>query len=90
MAKGLVVSVLGPVNEEQIRPEYAAMDIDVWLNLQHVSINGRDYTNNDVLRAVADTTGSHYDASIEPLVEALIPAAEIIDLYAPTLSYRWT
>ncbi len=71
MVKELVVFVIGPVEEKQIKPEYAAMDIDVWLDLRHVSIKGSDYTNNDVLRAVADTTGSHYDASIGPLVEAL-------------------
>lgn len=65
------LSILGPVSIEQIRPEYAAMDIDIWLELQHVSVKGEDYSNNAVIRAVADTEGSHYDTGAEPVVDAL-------------------
>ena len=47
------------------------MDIDIWLELRHVSVKGEDYSNNAVIRAVADTEGSHYDTGAEPVVDAL-------------------
>lgn len=47
------------------------MDIDVWLDTRAANIHGRAYTHNDVLRAIADTEGSHHDPSVEPILDLI-------------------
>ncbi len=47
------------------------MDIDYWLQLKSAHVNGKPYTNNEIILAFANTEGAHYDKGIEPLVAAL-------------------
>ncbi len=48
-----------------------AMDLDYWLQMQSANMNEKLYTNDEVVRAFADTEGAHYDNGVEPLVQAL-------------------
>src|SRR5665213_2209349 len=48
-----------------------AVDLDVWLGLPGAAVEGKAYTNNDMVRAIGDTVGAHFDPDLEPLVEML-------------------
>jgi hypothetical protein len=49
-----------------------AMDLDIWLDRKRASIKGESpYNNNDILRAIAEMQGAHYDPSILPLIDYL-------------------
>lgn len=46
------------------------LDLDEWLQQTGCSSKGRRWSNNEVIRAIADTDGpSHYDPSIEPIID---------------------
>jgi hypothetical protein len=47
------------------------MDIDFWLQKKAARHQSKFYTNDEVIRAFADTEAAHYDVGIEPLVNAL-------------------
>ena len=47
------------------------VDIDIWLGREDVRIGNTFYTNNLLIRSIADTHGSHYDPSVEPLYDWL-------------------
>lgn len=48
------------------------LDLDVWLSLPSFRFGGTHYSNNDVLRAIADTMGgAHHDKSVDPNIESI-------------------
>ena len=48
------------------------MDLDVWLSAPFCRFKDNVYTNNDMVRLLADTLGgAHYDKSVEPMADAL-------------------
>jgi len=48
------------------------LDLDVWLSLPLFRFGGTHYSNNDVLRAIADTMGgAHHDKSVDPNIESI-------------------
>lgn len=52
-------------------PDTATLDLDVWLDQPGAAVEGRGYSNNAIIRAIADTVGSHFDPDLEPLVGML-------------------
>ena len=71
IAKGLSLSIDGMVTPEKIDPVQVPLDIDFWLTLKQATIDGVPYSNNEILRAIADTSGSHHDSDADPLVYKL-------------------
>jgi hypothetical protein len=47
------------------------IDLDVWLGLRGASLDGRDFTHRQTIAAIRNTTGSHADLDIDPLVAQL-------------------
>lgn len=71
LASGLQGWIIGPLSVQKCHPLLIQMDLDEWLDQEQASCNGIDYTNNKMLRAIADTYGTHYDATVEPMVDFL-------------------
>lgn len=71
LAEGVQGWILGPLTLNKTHPLLVEMDLDEWLSQEQTNCNGIDYTNNKMLRAIADTCGTHYDTTVEPLVEFL-------------------
>lgn len=49
----------------------ATVDLDVWLDQPGAIVAGNPYSNNGIIRAIADTVGAHFDPELEPLVGML-------------------
>ena len=45
------------------------IDLDVWLETLACKLNQKEYTYNDLVRAHADVTGSHFDKDADPLAD---------------------
>jgi hypothetical protein len=73
LAEELPISLAISINfsPAKIIETQVPMDIDVWLEQQAARGQARHYTNDEVIRAFADTEGAHYDIGIEPLVYML-------------------
>jgi hypothetical protein len=56
---------------EKVSESQVTMDIDFWLQKKAARYQSNLYTNDEVIRAFADTEGAHYDIGVEPLVNAL-------------------
>jgi hypothetical protein len=47
------------------------LDIDVWLRTEIQLHDGRRFTNNSLIRTIADANASHYDPDVNPTLEML-------------------
>lgn len=47
------------------------VDLDVWLGLPAIWMDGRILTNRDALKQIGDTVGSHLDVDIQPSIDLL-------------------
>lgn len=47
------------------------LDIDVWLRAEVQLHDGRRFTNNELIRTIADANASHYDPDADPTLEML-------------------
>lgn len=47
------------------------IDLDAWLSLEAAMLDGRSFTNSQVIKSIRNTTGSHSDRDLHPLVEML-------------------
>lgn len=54
-----------------IDPSAREVDLDVWLNLEGAATAKKQYTNLQILAAIGNTVGAHFDPELEPLVELL-------------------
>ena len=67
----LHLSISIDFSPEKISETQVPMDIDFWLQKKAARHQSKCYTNDEVIRAFADTEAAHYDVGIEPLVNAL-------------------
>jgi hypothetical protein len=67
----LHLSISIDFSPEKISETQVPMDIDFWLQKKAARHQSRCYTNDEVIRAFADTEAAHYDVGMEPLVNAL-------------------
>lgn len=66
----------------------SAMDLAYWLQLPTTLTRDRAYTNDETIRAIADTRGSHFDPSLEPLVDDLRAIMKGLSNYGPVTMYN--
>ena len=73
LVEGLPISLAIAIDfsPEKIIETQVPMDIDGWLQKRAARGQAKLYTNDEVIRAFADTEGAHYDIGIEPLVYML-------------------
>ena len=71
LSEGLKGWLLGPIALQRTNPLLIEMDLDEWLEMKQANVEKKDYTNNDLLRAIADTCGTHYDSSVPPILDFL-------------------
>lgn len=67
----LHLSISIDFSPEKISETQVPMDIDFWLRKNAARHQLKCYTNDEVIRAFADTEAAHYDVGVEPLVDAL-------------------
>ena len=83
-----------PLASPALLNEDGTTDLDLWLASAAARVDGISYSQNQVLRAVADTLGAHQDPDVEPLIDQLrkqlsgspIGAVSIMDLWLLSLA----
>lgn len=52
-------------------PSDVCVDIDLWLNFKSTEYEGKLYTNEEIIKSIAHTEGSHYSPYLHPIVDKM-------------------
>jgi hypothetical protein len=80
-------SVTPPQDWEDPSPAWAHVDIGVWLLGEAATLDGKVYSNGELIRLVADKIGAHRDPDVQILIELLKGLAPTKDMLVEYMVY---